>query len=79
MKQTIPWVTSAVTLYAMWAIGQRRWWGWAVGLGNQVMWVALAVAFRTWGLLPLTGALIVVYTRNLLRWKRERVVVLGEA
>ncbi len=76
MKQAIPWVTSAVTLWAMWAIGRRHWWGWAVGLGNQVLWVALAIVFKTWGLLPLTASLIVVYTKNLVVWRREKVVVL---
>ncbi len=77
MKQAIPWMTSAVTLYAMWVIGNKKWWGWLVGLGNQVLWVALAVVFKTWGLLPLTACLIVLYTRNLLAW-RKPVLVGGE-
>lgn len=70
MKQAIPWLTSAVTLLAMYVIGNHKWYGWAIGLANQVLWVALAVAFATWGLLPLTACLIVLYTRNLIRWRK---------
>lgn len=70
IKQLIPWLTSAVTLWGLYAVGNKRWWGWLIGLGNQVLWVTLAVLYATWGLLPLTAALIVLYTRNLVKWRR---------
>lgn len=74
LKQMIPWATSIVTLYAMYVIGKKRWWGWLIGLCNQVLWVTLAVAFKTWGLLPLTVALIVLYTKNLLGWRADEAI-----
>lgn len=73
MKQLLPWATSAFTLLAMWLIGQKRSVGWVVGLANQVLWVSFAVAFQAWGLLPLTVALIVIYTRALLRWRADDI------
>lgn len=61
--------TSAATLAGMWLAGSGSWTGWAIGLANQALWLAFIVAFAAWGLLPLSLALIVVYTRNLLRWR----------
>ena len=69
MRQLIPLATSVVTLIGMWLAGSGSWKGWAVGLGNQALWLAFIFAFGAWGLLPLSAALIVVYTRNLLRWR----------
>ncbi len=71
MKALLPWATSAGTLLGMWLVGQKRSIGWAIGLANQVLWVTFAVVFQAWGLLPLTLALIVIYTRALLRWRAD--------
>lgn len=71
IRTLIPWATSAGTLLGMWLLGQKRSIGWVVGLVNQALWITFAVTFRAWGLLPLTCALVVIYTRNLLRWRRD--------
>lgn len=71
IRQFVPWATSAFTLWAMWLLSRKDYRGWIVGLGNQVLWVATAILFRTWGLLPLTLCLIVVYVRGLVRWRAE--------
>ena len=73
MKQLIPWATSAVTLLGMYLVGNKNWWGWIVGLVNQVLWIALALAFATWGLLPLSACLIVLYARNLWLWRKAEI------
>lgn len=69
MRQAIAFATSIVTLAGMWLAGSHDWRGWALGLGNQVLWIALIVTFGAWGLLPLSVALIVVYTRNVIVWR----------
>ena len=71
MKQYIPWATSIVTLYGMYVVSKKLWWGWLVGLVNQALWITFAVMFRAWGLLPLSAALIVIYTRALFAWRRD--------
>lgn len=71
IRTLIPWATSAGTLLGMWLLGQKRSIGWIVGLVNQVLWITFAVMFEAWGLLPLTCALVVIYSRNLARWRRE--------
>lgn len=71
MKALLPWATSVVTLWGMWALSRKHWWGWLVGLGNQALWVTFALVYEAYGLLPLTAALIVVYTRGLIKWRRD--------
>lgn len=70
MRQIIALVTSGVTLAGMWLAGSNRWQGWLLGLCNQGLWLLFIVAFGAWGLLPLNIALVVVYTRNIVRWRR---------
>jgi hypothetical protein len=76
MKTLLPWATSAGTLLGMWLLAQKNSAGWIVGLANQVLWVAFAITFEAWGLLPLTIALIFVYTKGLLKWRREESVAI---
>lgn len=71
MRQIIPFATGALTLVAMWLAGSKRTAAWAVGLANQTLWGLTIVVFEVWGLAPLTIALTVIYTRNLIRWSRE--------
>ena len=77
MRQAIALLTSCFTLWGMWLAGNKRSLGWAVGLGNQALWIVFIVAFGAWGLLPLSLALIVTYTRNLIRWRREEAEAHG--
>lgn len=72
MRQLIPLATSVVTLVGMWLAGNKDWRAWVVGLSSQSLWLTFIIMFEAWGLLPLCGALVIVYTRNLLRWFRER-------
>lgn len=74
MKALLPWLTSAFTLWGMWAIGNKKSYGWTIGLVNQICWVSFTVAYEAWGLLPLTIALIFIYTRNLIRWRRDELI-----
>ncbi len=71
VRQLLPFATSVVTLVAMWRIGGKKTDGWAIGLGNQILWFWFIVAFDAWGLLPLTAALTVLYVRSLVLWHRD--------
>lgn len=71
MRQVLSLATSVNTLWAMWLLGRKHWWGWVVGLCNQTLWFTTIVLFKVWGLLPLSVALTVIYTRNLIVWRRE--------
>lgn len=65
----LDWITGCATLVAMHLIGKKLWYGWAVGLANQGLWLALIYARELWGLLPLTLALTWLYTKNLRAWR----------
>lgn len=64
-------VVSVVTLVGMWLLRRKDWRGWLVGLCNQSLWLVLIIQTHAWGLLLLTGALIYIYTRGLIEWRRE--------
>lgn len=71
VEQVLPLAASCVTLVVMWLAGnndRRAWW---VGLGGQTIWLSFIVVFAAWGLLPLSVALVGVYTRNIVRGRRE--------
>lgn len=74
MRQAIAGATSLGTLVTMWLTGNKKWYGWAVGLANQVVWLTFILVFAAYGLLPLFVALVVIYSRNLIKWKREAAV-----
>ena len=65
--------TSLVTILGMWLVAKKRWEGWAVGLANQALWFALIVQTRSWGLLVLMAALVWIYSRALIDWRRYGV------
>lgn len=71
MEQLIPLATSLVTLTGMWLAGNKNYWGWALGIANQGLWLAFIIVFEAWGLLPLMFALLFIYSRNLIRWRNE--------
>lgn len=75
LKTLLPWATSAGTLLGMWLLAQKRSIGWTVGLINQILWVTFAITFKAWGLLPLTIALIFIYTKGLIKWRAEEALL----
>lgn len=65
----LPWLLSAITIWMTILAGNKSRWAWAVGLGNQGLWLVWIVASASWGLLPMNAALWAVYARNHMKWK----------
>lgn len=65
----LPYVLSVITAYTMLLAGNKRAGAWIVGLLNQILWLTWIIVSGTWGLLPMTGVMIIVYVRNYLKWK----------
>lgn len=63
------WITGAFTLLSMELIARKMWQGWAVGLANQGLWLALIFQRELFGLLPLTILLTWRYLVALRKWK----------
>ncbi len=72
MRQLLPLATSVITVYGMWLAGNHNARAWTLGIANQGLWLAFIVAFDAWGLLPLNAAMVVVYGRNLRKWRSEQ-------
>lgn len=71
VRDWLPWLMSAVTLYMTFLQGRKTWVAWAVGLGNQVLWLWYALSTQTWGFLPLNLGLWYLYVRNLQLWRAD--------
>jgi len=65
-------VLTAVGVLGLYLAGRRSWWGWAVGLAAQALWIAYAIATRQWGFIGSALAYGLVYGRNARAWRAER-------
>lgn len=66
-------VSAALTFASMLAVGQRKWQGWGLAFLNSVAVCILAVhvAPKQWALIPTNLFCLVIYTRNLINWRRD--------
>ena len=70
IRDYLPWVLSAITIWMTLLAGNLHRSAWLVGLGNQCLWLIWIVATGTWGLIPLNVVLWVVYARNHFKWQK---------
>jgi nicotinamide riboside transporter PnuC len=65
------WVLSLVGITGLVAVGRHKWWGFAIGLGNEVLWIYFAITRQEYGLI--LGAVMygAVNTMNMIRWRRN--------
>jgi hypothetical protein len=52
-------------------IGKHNPWGWALGIADELLWAAYAVATRQWPFIISAVAYTAVCLRNLRAWRRE--------
>jgi len=66
-------ISAALTLTSMLAVGQRKWQGWGLAFLNSVTVCILAahVEPKQWALIPTNVFCLVIYTRNLIKWRRD--------
>lgn len=60
-----------MTIWMTLLAGNNHQSAWAVGLVNQVLWVTWIIASQAWGLIPMSIALAIVYTRNHFKWNTK--------
>jgi hypothetical protein len=61
---------TAVGVTGLYLAGSKKRWGWAIGLGAQVLWIAYALSTRQYGFLASVLAYGGVYARNFWSWRR---------
>jgi hypothetical protein len=68
----VDWVVTAVGLVGFVLAGRLVWWAWWLNVANQFLWAAFALTTGQHGFLVGTAFYLVVFTRNAVRWTRER-------
>ena len=63
------WLLTAVGVFGLWVAGSRKRWGWAVGVGAQLLWTAYALHTHQYGFLVSALAYGTVYIRNWRNWR----------
>lgn len=71
MKIDYTWAMSAITIFTMWFAGDKKKLAWVLGLFNQALWLYFIYDKQSWGLLPMTIAMIIIYSRNLYKWTKQ--------
>ncbi|WUS97092.1 hypothetical protein OHA46_10550 [Streptomyces sp. NBC_00708] len=66
------WAAAAVSIIGLWVAGINPRIGWAYGIASQTVWVAYGMATEQWGMIALSFAFVVIYVRNLYRWRHTR-------
>ena len=64
------WVLTAVGVTGIYLTTKRLWYGFAVGLCAQVLWVSYAIATQQWGFIASAFAYGTVNALGLWRWTR---------
>ena len=64
------YILTAVGVFGLWLAGRKSKYGWAVGLGAQVLWLSYAITTEQWGFILSAVAYGWVYSKNFLAWRR---------
>jgi nicotinamide riboside transporter PnuC len=65
------YLLATVGILGIWLAGRRNLWGWALGVGAQVLWIIYALVTDQYGFIVSALAYAVVYARNWYRWRKE--------
>ncbi len=63
------WITALAAVIGMWLGGYNPRWGWIYGMANQILWVIYGLVTNQPGMIALSFLYVVLYVRNLRRWK----------
>jgi len=69
-----PWILSATTIWMLIKAGDKNKVAWIIGGCNQIFWTVWIVVSGTWGLFPLTVAMVIVSVRNYSKWKKGEII-----
>lgn len=66
------WVLEGVGLTGALIVGRKHFYGWAILLGNTVLWSVYGITKHEYGFVVASFAYAPVYARNLIRWYQAR-------
>lgn len=68
---------AAVGILGIYLAGRQNLWGWAVGVGAQLLWIVYAIVTGQWGFILSALAYGWVYGLNWWKWARARRSILA--
>lgn len=68
MSNVLTWMISALSITMFVLAGRKLYLTWIVGLVIQVLWIVYILQTQSWGLLPMVGFCIVIFTINHFKW-----------
>jgi hypothetical protein len=63
-------ILAAIGIFGIYLAGRKSKWGWAVGLGAQVLWIIYAVVTHQYGFIISAVAYGLIYGKNLRDWSK---------
>ncbi len=63
---------TSMFLVSLILVGRKNVWGWVVGMVDELLWIAYAVATRQWPFIVSAAVYLVVCFHNLRTWRRPR-------
>lgn len=67
-------VLAAIGITGLYIAGKKNYWGWAIGIFAQTLWIAYALSTKQYGFLATAVAYAWVYSKNFIQWRKiERV------
>lgn len=67
------YLLAAVSLFTTWQLGRKKSWGWLVATGQQVLWLAYAVATGQYGFVVTALVFAPLSMHNYVKWRRDEV------
>lgn len=65
-------VLAGVGILGIYLAGRKSLWGWAIGVGAQLLWIVYAIVTQQWGFIASALAYASVYGLNWYRWSQDR-------
>ena len=69
---TWSWIAAGASIAGLWISGTNPRSGWVYGIVCQGVWVAYGLATEQPGMIALSVAFVIIYIRNLRRWRGHR-------
>lgn len=67
-------VLAAIGITGLYLAGKKNYWGWAIGIFAQLLWIAYAINTKQYGFLATAVAYAWIYSKNFIQWRKlERV------
>jgi cytochrome c oxidase assembly protein Cox11 len=68
------YILMAVGVTGLYLAGRKNYWGWAIGLFAQLLWMAYAVVTHQYGFFVSAIVYGGVYANNLIKWRPDRKI-----